>query len=71
MASLTKYFKLMKNHPQLFSNPDEEDVIRIITDPEKIKILQAEKKREYKDAGKQPEWIDIGCLTNKLDTLRQ
>ncbi len=63
MASLTKYFKLMKDHPQLFKNPDEEGVIRIITDPEKIKVLQAQKKKEYEEAGKKPEWIDIGVLS--------
>lgn len=63
MASLTKYFKLMKEHPQLFRNPEEEGIVRIITDPKKIKVLQAEKKREYKAAGKKPEWIDVGLLS--------
>ena len=33
----------MKDHPQLFVNPDGEGVIKIITDSEKIKKLQAEK----------------------------
>lgn len=63
MASLTKYFKLMKEHPQLFVNPNEDGVIKIITNPEKIKVLQAEKKKEYKENGKKPEWIDIGVLS--------
>jgi ADP-ribose pyrophosphatase len=63
MASLKKYFKLMKEHPQLFRNPEGEGIVTIITDPQKIKILQAEKKREYKEAGKKPEWIDIGVLS--------
>ena len=45
MASLKKYLKLMKEHPELFSNPDEPGVIRIITDPEKIKTLQAKLKK--------------------------
>jgi hypothetical protein len=27
----------MKEHPELFSNPDEPRVIKIITDPDKIK----------------------------------
>ena len=63
MASLTKYFKLIKEHPQLFVNPDEDGIIRIITDPETIKLLQAEKKKEYKEVGKKPKWIDIGMLS--------
>jgi len=53
----------MKEHPQLFNNPDEQGVIRIITDPDKIKTLQAQKKKEYKEDGKKPEWIDIGVLS--------
>lgn len=63
MASLRKYFKLMQDHPQLFVNPNGEGIVRIITDPEKIKVLQAEKKKEYKASGKKPEWIDIGVLS--------
>ena len=63
MASLRKYFRLMKEHPQLFVNPDGEGIVRIISDPEKIKVLQAEKKKEYKESGKKPEWIDIGVLS--------
>jgi ADP-ribose pyrophosphatase len=63
MASLTKYFKLMKEHPRLFVNPDEKGVIKIITEREKIKMLQNKLKKEYKDAGKLPEWIDIGVLS--------
>lgn len=63
MASLKKYLKLMKEHPQLFANPDEEGVIKIFTDAEKIGILQAQLKREYKEAGKKSEWIDIGVLS--------
>lgn len=63
MASLTKYRKLMKEHPQLFANPEGYGVIRIITNPDEIKRLQAQKKREYKEAGKKPEWIDIGVLS--------
>ena len=62
MASLTKYFKLMKEHPQLFANPEEEGVIKIITGKEKIITLQSKIKREYKESGKKPEWIDIGVL---------
>lgn len=62
MASLKKYFKLIKEHPELFSNPDEPGVIKIITDPEKVKTLQAKLKKEYKEGGKKPEWIDIGVL---------
>jgi len=53
----------MKEHPQLFVNPDEKGVIKIVTDPERIRILQAVKKKEYKDAGKKAEWIDIGVLS--------
>lgn len=53
----------MKEHPQLFSNPNEEGVIKIITDPEKIKTLQAQLKKEYKVSGKKSEWIDIGVLS--------
>lgn len=52
----------MKDHPELFSTPDEPKVIRIITDPEKIIALQAKLKKEYKAAGEKPEWIDIGIL---------
>ncbi|MBN1303330.1 MAG: hypothetical protein JXA13_02770 [Anaerolineales bacterium] len=52
MASFTKYFNLMKEHPQLFINPDEEGVIKIITDHEKIRTLQAKLKKEYKESGK-------------------
>ncbi|MBK9924389.1 MAG: NUDIX hydrolase [Anaerolineales bacterium] len=63
MASLRKYFKLMKDHPHLFENPKEEGVIQIITNPNKIKSLQAKKKLEYKKSGKKPEWIDIGVLS--------
>lgn len=63
MASLTKYLILMKEHPQLFANPEGYGVIRIITDPDKIKTLQAQKKQEYKETGKKPEWIDIGVLS--------
>ncbi|MBC7879148.1 MAG: NUDIX hydrolase [Anaerolineales bacterium] len=62
MASLTKYFKLMKEHPQLFVNPDEEGIIRIITEREELRRLQAKLKKEYKEVGKKPEWIDIGIL---------
>lgn len=62
MASLRKYFKLLEYHPELFLNPDEPGVIKIITDPEKIKTLQARLKKEYKEAGKKTEWIDIGIL---------
>lgn len=53
----------MKEHPQLFVNPDEEGVIKIITDSKKIRLLQAKKKKEYKKAGKKPVWIDIGVLS--------
>lgn len=63
VASLRKYFRLMKEYPQLFANPNEAGVVRIIKDPEKIKVLQAEKKQEYRVAGKKPEWIDIGVLS--------
>lgn len=42
----------MKEHPQLFINPDEEGVIKIITDHEKIRTLQAKLKKEYKESGK-------------------
>jgi ADP-ribose pyrophosphatase len=63
MASLKKYFRLMKDYPQLFTNPDVEGVIRIITDPKEIKVLQPQKKKEYKEAGKKPVWIDIGVLS--------
>lgn len=52
----------MKEHPELFSNPDEPRVIKIITDPEQIKTLQAKLKKEYKELGKRPEWIEIGVL---------
>ena len=53
----------MKEYPQLFVNPDEEGIIKIVTDVERIKTLQSEKKKEYKKAGKKPEWIDIGVLS--------
>lgn len=52
----------MKEHPELFSTPDGSGAIRIITDPEKIITLQAKLKKEYTEAGKKPEWIDIGIL---------
>lgn len=52
----------MKDHPELFSTPDGVGAIRIITDPEKIITLQAKLKNEYKEAGKKPEWVDIGIL---------
>jgi len=55
MASLRKYLKLMKDHPELFANPDEPGVIKIITEPEKVKILQAKLQSENKKAGKKPE----------------
>jgi ADP-ribose pyrophosphatase len=63
MASLTKYFKLIKEHPQLFANPEGHGIIRIITDRDNIKTLQAQKKQEYKERGGKPEWIDIGVLS--------
>lgn len=63
MASMAKYFRLMKEHPQLFMNSDGVGTINIITDPEKIKALQAVKKEEYKKEGKKPVWIDIGVLS--------
>lgn len=53
----------MKEHPQLFANPDGEGVIKIITDSEKIKTLQNKLKKEYEDSGKKAEWIDIGVLS--------
>jgi ADP-ribose pyrophosphatase len=53
----------MKEHLQLFVNPDDEGVIRIITSREEIKKIQTKLKKEYKDAGNKPEWIDIGVLS--------
>lgn len=63
MASLSKYLNLMREHPQLFTNPSDEGVIKIITDVEQIKLLQDNLKRDYKRNGKNPDWIEIGVLS--------
>jgi len=60
--SLDKYFQLMQEHPELFRNPDEEGVIKIITDRERILQELAIIRANLQAEGNPECWIDIAVL---------
>ena len=62
MDSLDKYFQLMQEHPELFRNPNEEGVIKIIIDRERILQEQATIRKSLQAEGNPECWIDIGVL---------
>jgi ADP-ribose pyrophosphatase len=64
MRPFEEYLDLIRNRPELFDNPPEEGVIKVITDPERIQALVKEKKTELRSEGKPEEWIDIGILVD-------
>jgi len=63
MEAFEAYLRLMVAHPELFRNSDEDGSIRIITDPERIRVEQDRIRGELRAAGKPEHWIDIGVLS--------
>jgi hypothetical protein len=63
LSSLTKYLALMKEHPSLFRNSGEMGEIKIINDPERIKIEQKRIRNELRKNGQPESWIKIGLLS--------
>ena len=53
----------MKEHPSLFRNSGEAGEIKIINDPERIKIEQKRIRKELRKNGQPESWIKIGLLS--------
>ena len=64
MGSLSKYFELLKTHPELFDNPSGPNRLEIITDPLRIHAEQAKLRQELKEKGQPSTWIDVGVLVD-------
>lgn len=62
MNSLEKYFELMAQRPDLFTNKGEEGEIKIINDKERILAEQKKIRAKLKKDGNPANWIDIGIL---------
>jgi ADP-ribose pyrophosphatase len=63
MKSLTKYFKLIKERPDLFYNSGDPGEIKIITEPNRILSEQQRLRDELRSQGKPTHWVDIGMLS--------
>jgi ADP-ribose pyrophosphatase len=63
MKSLTKYFQLMKERPDLFFNSGDPGEIKIITEPNRIRSEQQRLRDELRSQGKPTHWVDIGMLS--------
>ena len=64
MVSLKRYFDFMQQYPHLFHNPDEEGVLRVITDPDRIRGWREKRRAELKKDGQPLEWAEIGILVD-------
>ena len=62
MDSLSKYFSLMQERPELFRNTGEPGEIRIIDNKERILSEQERMRAQLEKEGKPACWIDIGIL---------
>lgn len=62
MDSLSRYFSLMQEHPEMFRNTGELGEIKIIQDPERIRVEQRVIQAKLRADGKPENWIDIGIL---------
>lgn len=62
MDFLSKYLVLVREQPDLFRNTGEEGEVKVITDPNRIRIEHERLKENFRNAGKPENWIDIGIL---------
>lgn len=59
---LARYLKLIQERSELFTNPEAEGVIKIITDPARIQREQRSLRRQLRAKGQPGAWVDIGVL---------
>ncbi len=59
MSDRERYFELVRQHPELFTNPLAAG-IRIELEPEKIKQIEREMAQRLTALGMPPEWANIG-----------
>jgi ADP-ribose pyrophosphatase len=62
MDNLDKYFSLMQERPELFINTGDPGELRIIKDPDRIRVEQARIQEKLRLEEKPENWIDIGIL---------
>ena len=62
MDPFDKYLLLMQKRPDLFRNTGEPGEIKIIQDPDRIRVEQARIQAKLCAEGKSENWIDIGIL---------
>ena len=63
MASLKKYFQLLKQYPELFRNTGETGEIKIIKDRKRIREEQNKIREKLRAKGNPISWIDIGVIS--------
>ncbi len=62
MDYLSRYLALIQERPELFRNTGEQGEIKIIQDPERIRVEQERIQAKLRSEGKPENWIDIGVL---------
>lgn len=62
MDFLSKYLALVGERPELFRNTGEEGEVKVITDPDRIRIEHERLREKFHATGKPENWIDIGVL---------
>ena len=56
------YSTLVKNHPELFRNHEDEDSIKIVLDSKEIENWREKRLQELAQAQKPASWADIGLI---------